>query len=195
MLYYTGKHAYKLVNEWAKLPEGWSYGDVCGLSIDSQDRVYVLNRGAHPVMVFDRDGNFLTSWGEGFFKRAHGSCIGPDNSVYCTDDVNHTVSKFTPEGDLLQVLGNIDEPSDTGYVLKSGLHESLATIERGGPPFNRPTGVALSPSGEIYVSDGYGNARVHKFSPDGTLRTTGHRKKNTRQIKKRRQLSFRKTYR
>jgi len=169
MLYGTGKYRYELVDGWAKCTEGWSFIDVCGLSIDSQDRVYILSRSAHPVMVFDREGNLLTSWGEGFFKRAHGSYSGPDGSVYCTDDVNHTVSKFTPQGKLLQVLGSKAQPSDTGYKPKSNLLESLATIKRGGPPFNRPTGVALSSSGNIFVSDGYGNARVHKFSPDGKL--------------------------
>ena len=164
MLYGTGKHTYELVEEWAKLPEGWIFGEVGGLSIDWKDRVYVLSRGGHPLMVFDRDGNLLTSWGEGFFNRPHGSFIGPDNSVYCTDDGNHTVSNFTSDGKLLKTLGNKDQPSDTGYVLGD-----LTSIKRGGPPFNRPTGVALSPSGEIYVSDGYGNARIHKFTPDGTL--------------------------
>ena len=169
MLYGDGKYKYELVDGWAKLPEGWSFKDVAGLSVDSQDRVYILNRSDHPVMVFDLDGNLLTSWGEGFFNRAHGSCIGSDGSVYCTDDGNHTVSKFTPQGKLLQVLGSKDQPSDTGYKPKSNLLESLATIKRGGPPFNRPTGVTLSSSGEIYVCDGYGNARVHKFTPDGVL--------------------------
>ena len=169
MTYGSGKHKYELVDGWAKYPEGYSFLDVCGLAIDSQDRVHILSRGNHPIMVFDREGNLLTSWGEGYFKRAHGSCIGTDGSIYCTDDVTHIVSKFTPEGKLLSVLGNKDQPSDTGYVQKPGLAESLATIKQGGPPFNRPTGVALSASGEIYVTDGYGNARVHKFTPDGTL--------------------------
>lgn len=170
MLYGKGKYMYELVDGWAKCPEGWSFIDVCGLSIDSQDRVYVLSRSAHPVAVFDREGNLLTRWGEGFFKRAHGSCVGHDGSVYCTDDKDHTVRKFTPEGKLLLVLGNKDQPSDTGYVQEwFDFFWSLTTIKRGGPPFNRPTGIALSSSGEIYVSDGYGNARVHKFTPDGTL--------------------------
>jgi len=171
MLYGVGKYKYELVDEWAKYPKGWSFLDVCGLAIDSQDRVYILNRGIHPVMVFDHDGNLLTAWGQGFFKRAHGSCIGPDGSVYCTDDGHHTVSKFTPEGKLLLELGNKDKPSDTGFVHTLGLTMTacLHTIKRSGPPFNRPTGVALSSTGEIYVSDGYGNARVHKFSPDGVL--------------------------
>ena len=170
MLYGAGKYTYELVDGWAKCPEGFSFFDVPGLSIDSQDRVYVLSRSVHPVTVFDREGNLLTWWGEGFFKRTHGTCVGPDGSVYCTDDKDHTVSKFTPEGKLLLTLGNKDQPSDTGYVQESyDFFWGLTTIKRGGPPFNRPTGIALSPSGEIYVSDGYGNARVHKFSPDGTL--------------------------
>jgi len=166
----SGKYTYEVVDRWAKLPKDWSFVDVCGVSIDSQDKVYILNRGAHPVMVFDQDGNFLTSWGEGFFKRAHGSYIGSDDSIYCTDDENHTVSKFTHEGKLLMTLGTKGQPSDTGYVREwFDYFWGVSTIKRGAPPFNRPTGVALSPSGEIYVSDGYGNARVHKFSPEGTL--------------------------
>ena len=164
-----GKYKYELVDGWAKCPEDWSLVDVGGLAIDKNDRVYVLNRGPYPVLVFDREGSILTSWGEGFFKRAHGSYVGSDGSVYCTDDSNHTISRFNSTGELIQVLGIKDQPSDTGYTRKSNLYESLSTIERGGPPFNRPTGVALSPSGEIYVSDGYGNARVHKFTPEGTL--------------------------
>ena len=171
MSFGSGKYTYELDDGWAKLPKGWSFFDVCGLAVDAQDRVYILNRSEHPVMVFDRKGNLLTSWGEGFFQRAHGSTVGPDGSVYCTDDGHHTVSKFTPEGKLLMVLGNKDQTSDTGFVHTPGLTMTacLHTIKQAGPPFNRPTGVAVSSSGEIFVSDGYGNARVHKFSPDGKL--------------------------
>jgi DNA-binding beta-propeller fold protein YncE len=168
-VYGEGKYTYELAQEWAKLPAGWSFVDACGLSVDAQDRVYVLTRSPHPIMVFDRDGNLLTSWGEGFFHHAHGSCVSPEGKVYSTDDSRHIVARFTPQGDLIQVLGTIDHPSDTGYSQQKGTPASLATIKRGGPPFNRPTGVGLSPSGEVYVSDGYGNARVHKFSPGGTL--------------------------
>ncbi len=169
MIYGTDKYKYELVDGWAKFPEGWSHIDVCGLAIDPQDRVYVVNRGDHPIMVFDREGNLLTWWGEGCFEQAHGICIAPDSSIYCTDSGNHTVSKFTSEGKLLSVLGNKNQPSDTGYVKLADLRESTKTIKRGGPHFNRPTGIALSASGEIYISDGYGNARVHKFTPNGDL--------------------------
>ncbi len=177
MLYGTGKYTYELVDGWAKIPKGWSFDSVPSLFVDSQDRVYVFSRSAHPVTVFDREGNLLTSWGEGLFNSPHGIYISPDGFVYCTDDGSHTAFKFTPEGKMLLTLGNKDQPSDTGYVKQfmQGVSEaigqaaSLATIRQAGPPFNRPTGVALSSSGEIYVSDGYGNARVHKFTPDGTL--------------------------
>lgn len=164
-VYGSGKHSYELVEEWAKLPMGWSFLDAAGVAIDSADRVYVLNRGGHPVIVFDRDGNFITSWGEGYFARPHEAAFAADGSIWCADDGSHTVTHFTTEGAVLQVLGRKDHPSNTGYSLTQG----VSSIKRGGPPFNRPTGVALSATGEIYVSDGYGNARVHKFSPEGKL--------------------------
>jgi len=169
MPYGAGKYTYELIDEWAKLPEGWSFLDVCGIAIDSQDRLYILTRSEHSIMVFDREGNLLNSWGEGFFNRAHGSCIGPDGCIYCTDDSNHIVAKFTSDGKLLMTLGTKGQPSDTGYIRTFNFWESLGRIQRGAPPFNRPTGVVVTPSGEIYVADGYGNTRVHKFSPDGKL--------------------------
>ncbi len=169
MIYGEGKYRYELVEGWGKYPEGWEYIDVAGISVDGQDRVYVWNRGAHPIMVFDRSGTLVDSWGEDSFGRAHGSCTGPDGSIYCTDDIDHTVSKFTPEGKLLMMLGEKGVPSNSGYVKKADLFDSLATIQRGAPPFNRPTGVSLSSTGDIFITDGYGNARVHKFSPDGNL--------------------------
>ncbi len=170
MLYVAGEYSYKLIENWAKLPKGWTFDDIGGLAVDSQDRLYVLNRSIHPVMVFDPDGNLLVSWGEAFFQSAHGVCLGNDNVIYCVDDGAHAVYKFTTDGKLLQTLGSPGKPSDTGYV-PSGwdFFWRLSTIEKSGPPFNRPTGVALAPSGEIYVSDGYGNASIHRFSPDGTL--------------------------
>jgi DNA-binding beta-propeller fold protein YncE len=159
-----GAYRYRPVEKWEKLPAGWSFGEVAGVATDSRDRVYVLARSEHPIMVFDRDGNFLTSWGEGDFQRPHGIFIGPDDAVYCTDDVDHAVRKFTPDGKLLLTLGTRGKPCDTGI---DGM--DYRTIKRVGPPFNRPTNLALSRNGDMYVTDGYGNARVHKFAPDGRL--------------------------
>jgi DNA-binding beta-propeller fold protein YncE len=155
---------YKANDHWAQLPSGWSWPEVAAVAIDSHDRVFVFNRGQHPVMIFNSDGSLRISWGEGMFARPHGIFIGPDDAVYCTDDQDHTVRKFTPDGRLLLTLGTSGRPSDT-----SATSVDFRTIRRAGPPFHYPTNLALSQQGEMYVSDGYGNARVHKFSPDGRL--------------------------
>jgi DNA-binding beta-propeller fold protein YncE len=146
--------AYTVVPGWGQLPEGWSFVEATAVAVDSRDQVYVYNRGAHPVIVFDRHGNFLRSWGEGLTSRAHGITIGPDDSVWLTDDGNHTIRQFTAEGRLLLTLGDPDRPSPP----------------HSGKPFNRPTHVALCPrTGDVYISDGYGNSRVHKYDPRGRL--------------------------
>jgi DNA-binding beta-propeller fold protein YncE len=115
-------------------------------------------------MIFGRDGSFLDSWGDVIFVRPHGIFIGPDDAVYFTDDSDHTVRKFTPDGKLLLTLGTSSKASDTGATSMD-----YRSIVRAGPPFHYPTNLALSPDGEMYVSDGYGNARVHKFSANGRL--------------------------
>ena len=71
----SGEHRYRVVENWAKLPEGWNLTDVASVAVDGKDRIYVFNRGAHPMVVLDREGNFITSWGEGLFNRAHARTI------------------------------------------------------------------------------------------------------------------------
>jgi hypothetical protein len=78
----TGDFKYRIVEDWAKLPDRWSFKEVGAVGVDAKDNVYVFNRGDHPIMVFDREGNFLRSWGEGQYPRAHGVHMGPDNSIY-----------------------------------------------------------------------------------------------------------------
>jgi DNA-binding beta-propeller fold protein YncE len=144
--------SYRPVVGWGRLPEGWSFVEATSVAVDDRDRVWVFNRGEHPVIVFDREGTFLRSWGEGVIRRAHGITMGPEGTVWLTDDLHHTIRQFTAEGRLLLTIGNPGTP---------------ATLQ-GGQPFNRPTHVALCPrSGDIYVSDGYGNSRVHKYDPRG----------------------------
>ena len=150
MVFGSDKLKYKVVENWGKLPEGWSFGRVIGVAGDSRDYVYVLNRGEHPVIIFDRDGGFKDSWGEGIFNAPHGIYI--DGEVaYISDYRNHTVRKFTLEGEHLRTWGAKDQPGGDGE------------------PFNRPTDVAIASTGEMYVSDGYVNAKVHKYSRDGEL--------------------------
>ncbi len=160
----AGRFRYEAIISWEKLPAGWNFGEVAGVATDSKDRVFVFCREKHPVIVFDRDGRFVTAWGEGVFTRAHGIFVGPDDTVYCTDDLDHTVRRFTPDGKLLMTLGTSGKPSDTGI---DGI--DYRTIQRVGPPFHRPTNVAMAADGSLYVTDGYGNARVHRFDPSGKL--------------------------
>ena len=149
---------YEVIEGWAKLPVGFLLHDVAAVAMDRYDNVYLFTRGEHPVVVLDREGNFLRSWGHGIFKRPHGMHIGIDDAVYLTDDGNHVVYKFSLEGKLLLTVGIPGQPAP----LMSG------------KPFHRCTHTALSPRGDIYISDGYGNACIHKFSPDGEhLKTWG----------------------
>ena len=152
----TGEHRYRVVESWAKLPDGWEFMDCAAVGVDSKDRVYVFNRGEHPMIVFDREGNFVKSWGEGIFKRPHGLHIDKDDILYCTDDGDHSVRKCTTDGKVLLTMGVPGKPAPF----------------MSNEPFHRCTHTALSPKGEIYVSDGYGNSCVHKFSPDGKLLKT-----------------------
>ena len=149
----SGEYTYRAVEGWAKWPEDWRLHDVAAVGIDSKDQVYAFHRGDHPIVVFDRNGNVLRTWGEGVFKRAHGIHMGPDDTIYLTDDDDHTVRKCTLEGKVLLTIGIPEKPAP--YM--------------SGEPFHRCTHTALSPRGDIYISDGYGNARVHKYAPDGKL--------------------------
>ena len=161
----TDAVAFEVVEGWEQLPQGFRHADVPGVAVDSRDRLYMITRGDPRVIVYEPDGRFVASWGEEVFTpRTHGITIGPDDAVYCSDDGNHTVRKFTPDGKLLLTMGTPNVPSDTGYD-----GSNLATITRGGPPFNRPTNLAVGQNGNLYVSDGYGNARVHQFNATGEL--------------------------
>ena len=159
----TGKYTYELVEGWGRLPEGWVLGQTA-IVTDSQDRVYLFNRSDHPLVVMDRDGNFLTSWGEGTLPDAHGMFIDADENIYMPVKNSHVVLKYSTSGNLLMTLGTWDQPSDTGW---SGVTTDI--VKQAAGPFHRPSDVALSPEGDLYISDGYGNASIHKFTGDGRL--------------------------
>ena len=158
----SGEFQYHVIDNWAKRPRCWPFTDVPGVGVDSRDRVYVLTRSQHPVMVFDGDGTFIRPWGEGIFTRPHGVFIDKQDVIWCTDDVNHTVRKFDTDGNLLMTLGFPGFYSDTGYDGRD-----FFSVKRSGPPFNRPTKAIVAPTGELYITDGYGNARVHQFTTKG----------------------------
>ena len=159
----TGKYTYTLIEGWAKLPPGESLGMVSAIATDSQDRVYAFQRKDPPVMVFDRSGNFLSSWGNGAFLFAHGFYIAQD-IVYVTDRDASVCMVYTLDGKPLQILGKHGIHSDTGCENAGDL------VPRAAGPFNYPSELVPSPSGDLYVSDGYRNARVHRFSAEGQLK-------------------------
>ena len=148
----SGDFMYEELANWAQLPAGWTFHEAVDVAVDQNDRVYVFNRGEHPMIVFESDGSFITSWGEGVFTRPHGVTIADDDTLYCVDDDGHWIGRFTTDGELLSAIGTRD--SGTPY--------------QSGDPFCRPTKVAFDPqSNDLYISDGYGNARIHKFTRDG----------------------------
>src|SRR5947209_23582 len=97
---------FEVLDAWEQLPPGHSHPDIAAASVDSSGRAYLFCRGKHPVIVYERDGRFVDSWGQGIFTpRAHGLTVAPDDTLWFTDDGDQTVRKFTRDGELLMTLG------------------------------------------------------------------------------------------
>src|ERR671939_1711751 len=150
----SGEWTYDVNVDWAKIPDEITLGDCAAVGVDSKGNVYAFNRGDHPIAVFDNDGNLLRTWGEGVFTRPHGVHVALDDTIWLTDDGDHTVRQCTLDGKVLLTIGILGKPAPF----------------MSGEPFHRCTHTALSPDGShLYISDGYCNARVHKYAPDGKL--------------------------
>jgi DNA-binding beta-propeller fold protein YncE len=154
--YGDGNYRYQVEPDWGRGPGGVpAFGLVSMIACDAQDRVYVFQREPDPsVLVFEPDGKLVARWGEGAFRHPHGIWIGPDQTIYCTDRDTHTVTQWTLDGKLLRTWGTPGQPGPPGQ------------------PFNEPTRAYVDTRGELFVSDGYGQHRVHRFAPDGTLRNS-----------------------
>jgi len=163
--------AYREIDNWLNLPNDWTVCDVPGIATGPDDRVYLLSRGNcprstdHPVIVLEPDGTFVRSFGDGAFAMTHAIAFGVDGLLYCVDVGGHKVLVYTPEGDLVRTIGT-GEPSDSGYTT------DFRTIVRAAGPFNAPTKMVTALNGDLWASDGYGNAAIHRFTPVGELRST-----------------------
>jgi hypothetical protein len=158
----AGDFRFEVDEGWGRLPDGMRAGVVTGVVADSQGRVYLCQQQQDPpVLVFDRNGNFLDSWGTGYVVEPHTMYIGPDDVIYLADRGAHVAMKLSVSGEVLLEVGNRGQPSDTGCFEDEGV------VLRAGGPFNRPTRLSPSPSGDLYASDGYRNCRVHRFAADG----------------------------
>ena len=146
----AGQYVYEHHVDWARLPHGQAFQRPSAVAVDSRDRVYVFQRVGPPILVFDRDGYFLDAWPRraGELEDAHHIFISPSDDVYLADRDAHQVLKYTTDGKLVMSLGT----------------RHRAEMQA---PFNHPSDIAVSASGNIYVSDGYGNSSVHRFSADG----------------------------
>lgn len=143
------------LDQWEQLPEGMTLHETPGVAVAADDTVYLLTRNTeNPVIVLTPEGEFIRTFGAGTFTgRTHAILAAHDGHIYCADDGAHTITKWTPEGELLLTIGTPGE----------------AAPKFSGQPFNRPTDMVVSQDGSIFISDGYGNARIHKYSPEGEL--------------------------
>src|SRR5712664_1744608 len=179
---------YRLVPDWptqarsaAGAPGGpWNLIQVPGVAVDARGHILVLHRGAHPILEFEGSGKFVRSWGDGMFSEgkvvavaqsnrapgasgysavygpagcdscgAHSVRVDPQGNIWAVDAPGHVIYKMNPQGKVIMQLGRKGA---------SGMGPSN---------FNLPTDVAFASNGDIYVTDGYGNARVVKYSRDG----------------------------
>jgi len=163
--------AYREIDNWLNLPNDWTVCDVPGVTTGPDDRVYIINRGNcprssdHPIIVFEPDGTFVRAFGDGMFEMTHAIAFGVDGLLYGVDVGGHKVLVFTPEGDLVRTIGS-GKPSDSGYTT------DFRTIVRAAGPFNAPTKMVSAVNGDLWASDGYGNAAIHRFSAQGEHQTT-----------------------
>lgn len=154
--------AYQVVHGWPVLPDGFVLGQVSGVGVDSHNQVFIFHRADHSwnrtkesiavptIMSFNADtGKLTSSWGANMFVLPHGLRVDHQDHIWVTDIVLQQVFKFTRDGKLLMSVGTKGVPGC------DGTH------------FDQPTDVAVAADGSFYVSDGYGNSRVAKFSPNG----------------------------
>ncbi len=145
--------AFEALPAWEQLPPGMTLHETPGVSAAADGTVYLLTRNtANPVIVLSREGAFVRTFGAGVFtERTHAILAAHDGYVYCADDGAHTITKWTPEGELVLTIGT----------------PGVASPKFSGQPFNRPTDMVVAADGTILISDGYGNARIHRYSPAG----------------------------
>jgi DNA-binding beta-propeller fold protein YncE len=158
------------IGNWEQRPDSSPYVEFADVAIGSGDLVFGLTREPGEVLVFESDGTFVRRFGAGVLgSRPHGVTVAADGRVLVVDEPNHAIRIFDAEGHLAGTMGTPGTASDTGADNSLGGPALARIIRRAAGPFHNPTKVAFALDGSFYVSDGYGNARVHRYDPDGAL--------------------------
>lgn len=193
-IFQDGDYAYELDKDVLCLPDSLKYVPICTGCCDEKDYLYLATRDyERPIVVVDPDGNYVRDFGKGLFQFIHSVFVTNHGTLLCADSNTHVIRELSVDGELIRDLGNYGVPSDSGYQggiwremhrhgreipMNLGFQkdwsfiESIKTITHAAPPFNRPTCAVETSKGDIFVSDGYANCALHKFSQDGTLRNT-----------------------
>jgi DNA-binding beta-propeller fold protein YncE len=142
---------YKVSPDFFQFPPNWVEGEAAGVAVNSKGHIFLFQRTKPMLSEFDASGRYVRSFGEGLFDHPHGLRIDSDDNIWTTDDTNSTVLKLSPAGKVQLVLGRRNNSGEADWL------------------FNKPTDVAFSKHGDIYVTDGYGNSRVVKFDRNGNF--------------------------
>jgi hypothetical protein len=169
----SGDFSYRFLPDFGKWPKALGQPQVSGVYVHGE-YLYAANRSVQfPIAVFDLSGNFIRGFGaELDFARIHGLYITSSGKLWTCDDRNHIIYQMDLSGNVEATLGERGKHCDNGYDPTVPWPHDLYTITRCGEPFNQPTRVVEAASGDLYVSDGYANTAIHRFSPDGQWKQT-----------------------
>ena len=142
---------YKVDPSWPQRPDIVNWGQMPGVAVDEEDNVWLYTRATPPVQVYTSEGKYITGWGEDLIGKAHHMKFDSRGHVWLADVENHVVMQLTKKGQLLKTLGTRGVPGEDETHL------------------NKPTDMAISPTGEVFVSDGYGNNRIVHFDAEGNF--------------------------
>jgi hypothetical protein len=163
----TPEIAYDAVPNFIKLPAGLYLGESIGVATNSKGHVFVYTRsGETRLFEFDQNGSYVRELGQGLygFSFAHSVRVDPQDNIWAVDEGTNMVIKFNPEGRVTMVIGRRPDPVEQALSMPgnggySGANKPYA--------FNRQTDIGWDPQGNIFVADGYGDARVVKFDKNG----------------------------
>jgi DNA-binding beta-propeller fold protein YncE len=157
--------SFSLVQGWGQVDEVVACAELADVAVDPTGEVVVFGRQPAVVARLSASGRLLSTWTDHRFRRPHAITVNPASGhIYCVDDFAHAVLEYTPAGKFVRAIESIADVNYTGYTRGDSY-----SVRRSGPPFCYPTAVDFAPDGSLYVTDGYGNARVHKFSIEGRL--------------------------